>query len=52
MKALDEVEKMGERELEIAYEAASKDAAREAEADAWSLVDHHDIEGWEWEDEK
>ncbi len=51
-KALDELEKQRELELEAAYEAANKDKEREAEAKEWCAVDHNDIEGWEWEDEE
>lgn len=48
-KALDELEKQRERELETAYEAASLDKEREAEAKEWCEVGNDKIEGWEWE---
>lgn len=47
-KALDELEKQREQELEVAYETASNDKEREADAKEWSESDNKDVEGWEW----
>lgn len=51
-KALDELERQKELELETAYEAASKDIEREAKAKNWSEVDNDKVEGWEWDYEE
>lgn len=52
IKALDELEKQRARELEAAYEAASKDQKREMEANEWCEIDNDNIKGWEWEHEE
>jgi hypothetical protein len=51
-KALDDLEKQREADLEAAYEAASSDKEREEEAKSWSELDFDKIEGWEWEHEE
>lgn len=52
-KALDELDKIQELELEAMFESAAKDESTNQESKEWIETDNlNEIEGWEWYDEK
>jgi hypothetical protein len=52
-KALDELEKKRELELEAMFESAAKDESTNQESREWMESDNlNEIEGWEWYDEE
>lgn len=50
-KALDELEKKHEIELEKGYAQAFSDEERKIESKDWNESDEHKIENWDWYDE-
>ena len=51
-KALDELEKSRESELEAMFASAAKDESTNKESIEWLESDNlNDIEGWEWDEE-
>jgi hypothetical protein len=52
-KALDELDKNRELELEAMFESAAKDERSNQESKEWMESDNlNEIEGWEWYDEE
>ena len=50
-KALDELQKQKENELESAYAKAFSDKARIAESKEWNECDELKVENWDWYEE-